>query len=155
MLSDYFQLGLCEWISITVNITISISSYFRCYWYCHCYSHNFVIISVIIITCNGLSPYGCRADSWTNADILFNEPFWTNSMNIYGMSHLLPMCDIARVCIEVYCLLNLSRWLCDGFSPDRWQAITWTTADLFFIEAFWTDPAFTLLKYNYCDLLHS
>ena len=35
--------------------------------------------------------------------------FLKNSMSIYGMSHLLPMCDIARVCIEVYCLLNVSR----------------------------------------------
>ena len=61
------------------------------------------------MTCDGLSPYECQAISCTNADILFNGPFWTNSMYVYGMSHLLPMCDIARVCIEVYCLLDWSR----------------------------------------------
>ena len=26
---------------------------------------------------------------------------------------------------------------CDGLSPDQWRAITWTTADLLFIETFW------------------
>ena len=63
--------------------------------------------------------------------------FWTNSMNVYGMSHLLPMCDIARVCIEVYCLFKLVKIdTCDGLSPNQWRAITWTTADLFFIETF-------------------
>ena len=35
---------------------------------------------------------------------------------------------------------------CDGSSPERWQAITWTTADLLFIETFWTNSGFTLLK---------
>ena len=28
---------------------------------------------------------------------------------------------------------------CDGLSPDQWQAITWTTADLLFIETVWTN----------------
>ena len=62
----------------------------------------------LYVTCDGLSPFWCQAISWANADILFNGPFWTNSMYVYGMSHLLPMCDISRVCIEVYCLLNWS-----------------------------------------------
>ena len=50
-------------------------------------------------------------------------------------------------CIEVYCLFKLVNIdTCDGLSPDQWQAITWTTADLLFIETFLTNPCFTLLK---------
>ena len=41
-------------------------------------------------------------------------------------------------CIEVYCLFKMS--------PDQWRAITWTTADLLFIETFWTNSGFTFLK---------
>ena len=50
-------------------------------------------------------------------------------------------------CIEVYCLFKLVKIdTCDGLSPDQWRAITWTTADLLFIETFWTNSGFTLLK---------
>ena len=41
----------------------------------------------------------------------------------------------------------------DGLSPDRWQAITWTKADLLFIDTFWTTQA--LLCWNYCSLILS
>ena len=50
-------------------------------------------------------------------------------------------------CIEVYCLFKLVKIdTCDGLSPDQWRAISWTTADLLFMETFWTNSGFTLLK---------
>ena len=73
--------------------------------------------------------------------------FWTNSMNVYGMSHLFAYLWHCQGCIEVYCLFKLVNIdTCDGLSPDQWQAITWTTADLLFIETFLTNSGFTLLK---------
>ena len=186
------------WVdSITVNITISISSYVRCYWYRHCYFHYFIIISVIIITCDGLLLHGCHFMNQCRHIVQWT--FWTDSMKVYTISHLLPICDMwwlvtlwvlshfMNQCRHIVQWTFLNKlyehiWYepfianvwhsqglhwgllpfkfvkidtCDGFSPDRWQAITWTTADLFFIETFWTDPGFTLLKHDYCDLLHS
>ena len=83
----------------------------------------------------------------------FHEPMQTYcSMDLLNklyerIWYSLPMCDIARVALRSIAFFKLVKIdTCDGLSPDQWRAITWTTADLLFIETFWTNSGFTLLK---------
>ena len=89
------------------------------------------------MTCDCLSPFGCHAISWSYADILFNGPFeqtlWTYMVwAIYCLCVTLPGLHWGLLLFKM--------------SPDQWRAITWTTADLLFIETFWTNSGFTFLK---------